>query len=126
MERRERCVGLKGFGAPPGEARIEIAELTRAERIKRAAAIFGAFCLVAAVALPIPLVHLVLVPGALLVGAGLGVQRLTQSAIFQRVEGRCPFCGTEQAFTVMGRFRLPKPVSCVHCHRELSLEEPGS
>jgi hypothetical protein len=126
MERRERCVGLKGFGVPPGEARVEIAELTRAERVKRAAATFGVFCVVAAIAIPIPLVHLVLVPGALLLGAGLGAQRLTQSAVFHRVEGGCPFCGTEQTFSVMGRFRLPKTLSCVHCHRELSLEEPGS
>ena len=43
-----------------------------AERLKRAALVFGAFVAVAVVALPIPIVHFVLVPGGLLLAVTLG------------------------------------------------------
>ena len=63
---------LHGFGAPPGTARADVAELTTAERLKRAAVVFGAFVAVAIIALPIPIVHFVLVPGGLLLAVVLG------------------------------------------------------
>ena len=115
---------LKGFGAPPGAARAEVAELTPRDRLKRAAVVFGAFVAVALIAIPIPIVHFVLVPGGLLLAVVLGVVRLGQSRIFRGAEGRCPFCGTEQQFSLFGRFRLPRRVDCASCHRRLSLEAP--
>jgi hypothetical protein len=116
---------LHGFGAPIGHARAEIAELAPADRVKRAAVVFGAFVAVAIVALPIPIVHLMLVPGALLLAFILGGLRLRESAIFRDVSGQCPFCGTEQHFAMLGRFRLPKDVHCTKCGRKLTLEEGG-
>jgi len=113
---------LKGFGAPPAPARAEVAELSKAERLKGAAVVFGAFVAVAVVALPIPIVHFVLVPGGLLLAFALGLLRLREGEIFRAVNGRCPFCGTEQAFSILGRFRLPREVDCASCHRRLTLE----
>jgi hypothetical protein len=113
---------LKGFGAPPGTARAEVAELSAAERLKRAAMMFGAGVAVAVVALPIPIVHFVLVPGGLLLAVALGAAKdpaLTQP---DAAEGRCPFCGTEQQFSLFGRFRLPRQVDCANCRRRLMLE----
>ena len=77
---------------------------------------------VAVVALPIPIVHFVLVPGGLLLAVTLGALRLREGEIFRGVEGRCPFCGTEQQFSIFGRYRLPREVDCVSCHRRLALE----
>ena len=114
---------LHGFGAPPGLARAEVAELAPAERAKRAAVVFGAFIAVAIIALPIPIVHFVLVPGGLLLAVVLGGLRLRERAVFRGVSGRCPFCGTEQRFPLFGRFRLPKDVHCANCGRKLTLEE---
>jgi hypothetical protein len=114
---------LHGFGAPTAPARAEVAELAPADRVKRAAVVFGAFVAVAIVALPIPIVHLMLVPGGLLLAFVLGALRLRESAIFRDVSGRCPFCGTEQHFPLFGRFRLPKDVHCTNCGRKLTLEE---
>jgi hypothetical protein len=114
-------VPLTGFGAPATDASVELAILDPGDRVKRAALVFGVFLLVALGAIPIPLVHFVLVPTALLLGIGLGANRLRQREIFQGVEGRCPFCGTEQTFTVMGPFRLPKRLHCGTCQRELEL-----
>ena len=122
MNTRTIQLRLKGFGAPPGNARAEVAELTLAERLKRAAVVFGAFVAVAIIALPIPIVHFVLVPGGLLLAVALGAARLGQGQIFRGAEGRCPYCGTEQRFSLFGRFRLPRQVDCVSCHRRLTLE----
>jgi hypothetical protein len=113
---------LHGFGAPAAPARAEIADLAPADRFKRAAVVFGAFVAVAIVALPIPIVHFMQVPGGLLLAFVLGGLRLREDAIFRDVSGSCPFCGTQQRFPLFGRFRLPKDVHCANCGRKLTLE----
>ena len=123
MEVREVPVQLKGFGAPPTTAVVNVAVLSGADRLKRAGVILGAAFGVALVALPIPIVHFILVPGSLLGGLVLAGNRLTVSEIFRHAAGPCPFCGTEQTFPLMGRFRLPKNAHCVNCGRNLSLED---
>ncbi|HKT59070.1 MAG TPA: hypothetical protein VJQ46_03405 [Gemmatimonadales bacterium] len=123
MTTRTLNLRLHGFGAPTAPARAEIAELAPTDRIKRAAVVFGAFVAVAIVALPIPIVHFMLVPGGLLLAFVLGGLRLREAAIFRDVSGRCPFCGTEQHFPLFGRFRLPRAVYCSNCGRKLTLEE---
>lgn len=126
MEVREFSVQVKGFGAPPTTAVVNVAVLSGADRLKRAGVMLGASFGVALVALPIPIVHFILVPGSLLAGLILAGNRLTVSQTFRHVAGRCPFCGTEQAFPVMGRFRLPKDAHCLNCGRRLSLEAQTS
>lgn len=122
MNTRTVDLQLRGFGAPPAAARAEVAELTPVDRLKRAAVVFGAFIAVAVVALPIPIVHFVLVPAGLLLAFTLGAWRLREGSIFRGVEGRCPLCGAEQRFPLMGRFRLPRALDCEHCRRRLTLE----
>jgi hypothetical protein len=113
---------LEGFGAPPADARAEVAVLTPRERLKRAAIVFGAFIAVAIIALPIPIVHFVVVPAGLLLAFVVGALRLRDGEIFRGVEGVCPFCGTQQRFALFGRYKLPKTVDCANCHRRLTLE----
>ena len=124
MTTRTLDLRLHGFGAPAAPVRAEIAELAPAERVKRAAVVFGTFVAVAIVALPIPIVHFMLVPGGLLLAVVLGGLRLREHAIFRDVSGGCPFCGTQQHFPLYGRFRLPKDVHCANCRRKLTLETP--
>lgn len=126
MEVRSLELPLKGFGAPATRAQVEFYSLSPAERLKRAAVIFGAFMLAAVVFLPVPLVHLVIVPGALVLGVVFALVRLNQREIFRSVVGQCPFCGAEQRFTALGRFRVPKTLNCSNCQRQLVLEEPTS
>jgi hypothetical protein len=121
MTTRILKIPLKGFGAPATDAEVQLAVLDPRDRLKRAAVVFLAFLLIAVGAIPIPLVHFVLVPLALLLGIGFGANRLRQHEIFRQVEGRCPFCGTQQSFTVMGSFHLPKRLHCGNCQRELEL-----
>lgn len=122
MEVRTVELQLRGFGAPPARALAELQVLDRRDRVKRAALILGAGVVAALIALPIPLVHFVFVPGALIAGATLAVLRLRQGEVFRGVSASCPYCGTEQRFTIMGRFRLPRTVHCESCHRQLVLD----
>jgi hypothetical protein len=124
MELKVMELPLTGFGAAATPARVEILTLSPADQIKRAAVIFGAFLLGAAIAIFIPLVHFVLVPAALILGAVFALLRLRQREIFRSAQGRCPFCATEQGFTVMGQFKLPKTLYCSSCKRQLILDEP--
>lgn len=123
MELRTIDVPLKGFGAAPNSARLDIATLNGRDRLKRAATVLAIFLAIAVIAIPIPLVHFGLVPGALLLGLVFFWVRLGQREVFQGAEGTCPFCGTEQEFPLMGRLRLPKEVHCASCHRSLTLGE---
>jgi hypothetical protein len=126
VEVRSIELPLKGFGAPATRAHVEYYALTPMDRVKRAAMILGAGILAAIIFIPVPLVHLIVVPGALVLGFILALVRLRQSEIFRSVVGRCPFCGNEQRFTALGRFRIPKTLNCSSCQRQLVLEEPTS
>jgi hypothetical protein len=115
-------VPLKGFGAAPSRAELVIESLRFKDRIRRAAPAFGAGALLALIALPLPLVHFVLVPGALVLGLVAGALRLNQREIIRSAEGSCPYCGTPQRLGLAGRvFRLPREVFCDKCRRPLDL-----
>jgi hypothetical protein len=123
MSQRSLPAFLKGFGAPPTAAKVVVEHLTPRRRLTRAGGAAGLGLLAAAIALPIPLVHFVLVPASLLIGGILGVIRLGQREIFQSAEGSCPFCGAQQGLGLAGRsFRLPRRASCTRCGRDLDLE----
>ena len=114
---------LRGFGTSPTTARIVVEHLTPGRRLSRAAAVFGRGLAAAAIALPIPIVHFVLVPGSFLAGVILATVRLTQREIVQSAEGACPFCGTRQRLGLAGRkYRLPRRVHCSSCGQELDLD----
>ncbi len=124
MSIRSLAASLKGFGAPPTAAEVVVERLTARKRFTRAASVAGLGLLAAAIALPIPLVHFVLVPGSLLLGGILGAMRLAQREIFHVAEGSCPFCATQQRLGLAGKtFRLPRRVNCTSCGRELDLED---
>jgi hypothetical protein len=118
---RSLSVPLAGFGVPPDRADIAIDTLTPADRLKRGAKILGLCLLVAIIAAPIPIVHLVLVPGAIVLGLVLFARSLAQREIFKGARGTCPFCHQEQSFTVLGKFGLPREVTCGNCRQPLTL-----
>jgi hypothetical protein len=124
METRAFEVPLKAFGCPPARAELVVEELNLRERLTRAALGLGIGLAIALVAIPIPLVHLVLVPGALLLGLVLAIIRVRQREIIRSAEGACPYCGTRQRLGVAGRvLRLPREVFCGNCRRGMDLGE---
>ena len=124
MEVRSLELPLRAFGAKSTAAQVELDVLSPTDRLKRAGVMIGISLAVAIVAIPIPLVHLVLVPGALVLGIIFSLVKLSQHEIFRTVQGRCPRCAAEQSFTVMGRFKLPKRLYCKSCQQELTLDGP--
>ena len=123
MTTRTLNVPLKGFGAPASNASVQLAVLDPGDRVKRAAVVFLAFLLVAVGAIPIPLVHFVLVPGSLFAGLVLAALRMTQGEIVRSAEGACPFCGTRQRLGLTGRkHHLPRRIHCSSCGQELDLD----
>jgi hypothetical protein len=113
---------LKGFGRPPTRAQLVVERLSLRQRLARSASAVGAGVVAALIALPIPLVHFVFVPGAFLAGIALGAVRMRQREIFQSAEAPCPYCATHQRLGLAGRaFRLPREVHCRTCGRALEL-----
>jgi hypothetical protein len=122
MSTRMLTLPLSGFGSPATEAQVQVKSLTLKARVARAGAVAGAGLVAALIALPIPLVHFVLVPAALLIGFTIGAMRLRHKEIFASAEGDCPFCGTHQRLGLAGKvFRLPRRVFCKNCQRQLDL-----
>ena len=124
MQTRSLELPLRGTGAAARTATIEISVLDLTDRVKRAALAFGTGLVAAAVAVIIPIVHFVLVPTALVLGVVFGVRRLGQAETFRTGTGVCPYCGTRQSLTLLGRFHLPKTLYCSACQRELYLDSP--
>jgi hypothetical protein len=115
-------VPLKGFGSPASHAVVVVETLSLRDRLRRAALALGIGVAAAVVALPIPLVHLVLVPAAVLLGLVFAALRLGQREIIRSAEGTCPFCSNHQRLGLAGRvFRLPREVFCNRCGRPLGL-----
>jgi hypothetical protein len=115
-------VPLKGFGASPTQAHLVVENLTTGQRVRRAGIALAAGGALAVIALPIPLVHFVLVPGALLLGLIFAAMRLNHRQVIRSAEGVCPYCGTHQRLGLAGRvFRLPREVFCEKCRRPLDL-----
>lgn len=122
MTTRSLTVPLTGFGCAPAQATVVVALLTLRERLARSARVVGAGMVAALIALPIPVVHFVFVPGAVLTGLTLGILRVRQREIFESAEAACPYCGTAQRLGLAGRaFRLPRVVHCHNCGRQLDL-----
>ena len=126
MQTRSLELPLRAPGAASRTARLEIGVLEPIDRVKRAAAAFGLGLVAAAVAVLIPIVHFVLVPGSFLAGLILAGVRLSQREIVLSAEGACPFCGTRQRLGLAGRkYRLPRRVHCSSCGQELDLDPIG-
>ena len=122
MSTRSLEVPLKGFGASATQAQLVVENLTTGQRLRRAGVALAAGGALAVIALPIPLVHFVLVPGALLLGLIFAVMRLNQRQVIRSAEGNCPYCGAHQRLGLAGRgFRLPREVFCDKCRRPLDL-----
>jgi hypothetical protein len=118
-----RALSLKGFGAPATPAAVTTSRLSLRQRLLRGGRVFGLGLASALLMLPIPIIHLIGPPIAILLGLGLGIRRLGEGEIFVSAEGSCPFCHTSQPLGLAGsRFRLPCDLICSSCRQPLRLE----
>jgi hypothetical protein len=112
---------LSAFGAQPTRALMTVVELSPAARLGRGAMALGACWGLAAVAVFLPILHLILVPT--LVGGGM-VAAIVLGRQHRRVtdvRGTCPRCLTEQQFEASGRVRRVLLIACPRCHTNVTL-----
>lgn len=115
--------------SPPTAATVTLHAYTPAARAKRVAVAVVGGVVVAALAIPIPVVHFVCVPLALFGGIGAGIRLAGVRESLRGVHGACPRCGREQDFFVgtgLFGYRLPMTLACDHCSRESRLVRRGA
>jgi hypothetical protein len=116
-------------GHPPTIALVVFREIGPGERAKRAGLAVLAGLVVSVLVIPIPIVHLVGIPLAVLGGLGAAVRLAGVRSTLRSVHGTCPRCEFQQSFFVgIGLFgyRLPMTLSCENCGRELRLTNPAA
>jgi hypothetical protein len=124
MTTREIQLPIRGFGASPSSATLEVGTLSGRERIRRGATAVGIGVLIALMVLPIPIVHFAVPPMAILGGCVVGIRRLLQKEIITGARGVCPFCGAEQTLGLSGSsFHLPRDLKCRSCLKLLRIDK---
>jgi hypothetical protein len=113
--------GLAGYAPQPSEAIVDIQELGKSQRMRRAvtgaAAWFGA----AVVSVFIPIAHFVLVPFCLVMSFVMGMRRMAQGKMVTAARGRCPDCGAEQDLDLKGPWGGPRDLTCRKCQRPMRM-----
>jgi len=112
---------LTVFGAPPRPVLVTVTRPSPGQRLTRAAKRAGAFWAVAAGCVFLPVLHFVLVPTFVVVGAAAGFRQLGDQEIVSRVHGPCPRCGREQDFAAGNRLTPTWTLDCGACHNTLTL-----
>lgn len=122
-----RTLRLRGFGVPPTGVAAVTRRLGMKERAARAGRVFGLGLLAALLMLPIPIIHIIGPPLAIIIGMVMGLRRLGEGEIFVSAEGSCPFCHHQQYLGMaQSRFSLPRTLTCSSCRQPLELEADGA
>lgn len=124
MPERSATLTLVADGAEPTHADTTVTMFSSAQRLRRAivALLIGAAA--AAALIPIPIVHLLGIPLAVLASIVIAVKQLRVAARVGRVPVACPKCAAPQA--IGGGFGFtsidgPIPLTCDSCRRMLTL-----
>lgn len=115
---------LSAAGAEPVHAEGELTVLSTGARLIRAMGIMGVALVLAAMIIPIPIVHLVGIPLILIVGVVVAARQLRSVATLAPIRMVCPRCGANNSLggglglrTATG----PLEVNCQSCRRLLEL-----
>jgi transposase-like protein len=76
---------------------------------------------IAAVAVFLPILHLVLVPSFVVAGIAVAVALGRQTERVVGIRGPCPRCGSTEQFEAGGKLRRERIVACPRCHTNLTL-----
>ncbi|MEI2719606.1 MAG: hypothetical protein V9E87_05625 [Gemmatimonadales bacterium] len=121
-------VTLESPDGPLVTAAGTLRHFTVVERVLRAAVTLLVGIAVAALLIPIPIIHLIGIPLAVLGGIGLAARQLLTTVRLAPLRLNCPKCGTENR--VGGGFgyrsaTAPITHRCDSCRRELTLRLRG-
>ena len=112
---------LSAFGAEPSRALMTVVELSPLARLGRGAMGLAACWGAAAVAVFLPILHLILVPTLVTGGIVAAIVLGRQAQRVTDVRGACPRCLTAQQFEAGGRVRRARIIACPHCHTNVTL-----
>lgn len=121
MPDRDLAILLTAQGADPTQGTAHLHTLTDAERWKRAGKAAGLALGVAIATIPIPLVHFVVPPLALILAGVLLLVRLQQREVLTGGGGPCPRCGAV-AELEPGTPAWPVEMPCGKCGRRLVIQ----
>lgn len=101
---------------------LRVLHHSRGRRIRRALGGLGLLWLLAAVAVFIPIAHLILVPGLFFGGIGLFIVRWRRRDRFEVFQAKCPTCGSPASFDLEESAELPLRLHCPSCDAALTLK----
>jgi hypothetical protein len=100
---------------------LNITVYNKNDRVKRALAILGLFWLLAALSIPIVIVHWLLVPGFLIAGPIMAYRRYLSTATTENAAGQCPHCKQDVMIELDSTDTLPKWTYCPACNKPIQL-----
>jgi hypothetical protein len=109
---------------PGSEVAVRVRRRDGPARLARAAKTLAACWGLAVVAVFLPLLHFILVPGLLVLGVALGWSRLREAHSLIDAEGPCPACDARQHFDLGRPWRERTMLRCDACGRPLELDLP--
>jgi hypothetical protein len=113
---------LTFHGREPARVEVEALRFSHPQRLHRAIRHLLICWGLAIVAVFIPLLHFVLVPGLLFAGVVMAGAALSQRAKLLHVRGACPACAAPLDTAISGRARDAVSMRCDACGRPLTLE----
>lgn len=118
---REVPAAFTYHGRADTPAHMSIVEHPKPKRVARALKALGTCWGLAIVSVFLPVLHFLLVPGFLIAGPYLALQRLAEKATLFGASGTCPACGHELGFKVREPLRDRTSLRCTACSREIWL-----
>ncbi|HRP07828.1 MAG TPA: hypothetical protein PLL69_05010 [Gemmatimonadales bacterium] len=101
-----------------------LTEFNHAQRLLRALTVIGVALVMAAMLIPVPIVHLVGIPLVFIIGIGVAVRQYRAVARLEPVRIACPKCGAENSIGGgLGYRSATGPIAraCESCRRSLEL-----
>jgi len=115
---------LQWLGSPDTEATVDVLERDASARFRRAALTWAVTWACAVAAVFLPLLHFVLVPGLLIAGPVLAMQRSRERYQLLRARGRCPGCGGAIDESMQSAVKAGLTLRCPSCRRAVTLGLP--
>jgi hypothetical protein len=108
-----------------GEAATDVVAQVRdwsvLDRVKRGVIMLGICWALAGVTIVFPIIHLFVPPILLLTGPVLMALKMSEAATLDTVEGLCPRCKKAGEFSVGGKYKPLKNVTCNGCGNLMEL-----
>lgn len=114
-------VSVKADARPPREGRYEFVSFNHGDRVRRAISGWAGCWVVGAIALPIPIVHFIVVPAMAILGPVLGFIRFRADRASRSVDVKCPVCNQDVAIRLDAGDRVPLYTYCPQCDGALHI-----